>query len=132
MMVTIGLSIMGAIAILLIVLIARERTPTPDDVAVAYEWAWDRLDFATLWELSGVELRDGRDRPAFVAAKRSAYADRETLRGLARAVTASVVDVDAESALVVTRVATESGETANQCTLARRNGRWWVVAHTAA
>ncbi|MFZ4516335.1 MAG: hypothetical protein ACOYN3_08505 [Acidimicrobiia bacterium] len=132
MAVVIAVSFLGLVALALIVLVAREKTPTPDDVAVAYERAWDRLDFATLWDLSGPELRDGRDRAAFLAAKRAAYADRAALGHQARAVTAQVVSIDPESAIVATAVVTDTQTVAHQCTLARRNGRWWVVAHTAA
>ena len=40
---------------------------------MAYEHAWDRLDFSTLWNLSGPNLRDGRTRDQFVRDKLAAY-----------------------------------------------------------
>ena len=130
----IAITALGVSALVLIVLVAKEKAPSPDDVAVAYERAWDRLDFETLWELSGPELRDGRDRKAFVAAKRAAYAEQAELRGLVRSVTASTLSLDPESAIVVTTLLTETPPPVrNQCTLARRSGRWFVVnyAHAA-
>ena len=57
----------------LVVAVAKAGTPSPADTAVAYEHAWDRLDFSTLWSLSGPNLRDGRTRDQFVRDKRAAY-----------------------------------------------------------
>ena len=129
----IGIALMVTFAITLIVLVAKERAPAPDDVAVAYERAWDRLDFATLWELSGIELRDGRDRSAFIAAKREAYAGQTALRGVVRGVTASTISLSPESAVVVTTLTTDAPPTLrNQCTLARRSGRWFVIGYSHA
>jgi len=133
MMLWISFIVLGVITISFIVLVAKERAPAPEDVAVAYERAWDRLDFATLWYLSGSELRDGRDRKAFVAAKRAAYAEQGALQGLVRDVTGSTIEVDPESAIVVTELTTVEGEPIrNRCTLARRSGRWFVIAHGSA
>ena len=129
----VALSAMGILAIVFIVLVAKERNPSPEDTAVAYERAWDRLDFATLWDLSGPELRDGRDRKAFVAAKRSAYAEQDALHGLVQSVTATAIEAGPEAAIVVTTVTTaEPPPIRNQCTLARRSGRWFVVGYTHA
>jgi len=132
MALALAFTVLGVVVIVFIVLVARERAPAPDDVAVAYERAWDRLDFETLWYLSGPELRDGRDRKAFVAAKRAAYPDRQ-LAGLVRDVTASTIAVEPDSAIVVTELVTDEGAPLrNRCTLARRTGRWFVIAHGAA
>src|SRR5262249_16600022 len=51
-----------ALVVTLVVIFAREPGPTPPDIAIAYELAWDRLDFDTLWTLAGPELRDGLDK----------------------------------------------------------------------
>ena len=64
----------------LIVLFARDGGPAPADIAVSYELAWDRLDFDTLWTLSGDELRDGLDKRAYTTAK-SAASGAERVRG---------------------------------------------------
>ena len=71
----------------LVVAVAKDRGPGPDDVAVSYEMAWDRFYFDVLWTLSGVELRDGLDRRDFVAAKRAAYANQRALSELGADVT---------------------------------------------
>lgn len=133
MILLIAIGVLVTIAIVFIVLVAKERNPSPEETAVAYERAWDRMDFATLWDLSGPELRDGRDRKAFVAAKRAAYADQSALHGLVQRVTASPIEAGPESAIVVTTVTTgEPPSIRNQCTLARRSGRWFVVGYTHA
>ena len=61
----------GIILVLLVVMwvaFAKEPGPGPADVAIAYEGAWDQLDFRLLYDLSGDELRDGLRREQFVAA----------------------------------------------------------------
>ena len=92
-----------------VVAIAKDRGPGPDDVAVSYEHAWDRLDFAALFTLSAAELRDGMDRKKFIAAKRAAYAERTELRGLVASVVADDVAVRGEHAIVTTRVELHDG-----------------------
>jgi hypothetical protein len=104
----------GAVLLLclaLVVAVARDRGPGPDDVAVSYELAWDRLDFDALWTLSGTELRDGLDKHEFVAAKRAAYEQQRALRGLVEHVGIEDVAVTSgsENALVTTRVELRDG-----------------------
>lgn len=128
------IAVVGVIILVLIlavvVAVARDRGPGPGDTAVAYELAWDRLDFESLFTLSGSELRDGLDRHGFVAAKRAAYEDQHRLGGLVdRAGIDQAVSVG-DSAVVLTRV--ELGDHTvvhNRVELARRNGRWQVVAY---
>ena len=68
-----------AVAVILVLLVtmwvvfAKEPGPGPADVAIAYEGAWDHLDFDLLYDLSGDELRDGLRRDRFIAAKKAAY-----------------------------------------------------------
>ena len=62
----------GWTGVALVVLVSADPGPSPVDVALAYEQAWDHLDFEGLWSLSGDELRDGLRRPEFVAAKNAA------------------------------------------------------------
>jgi hypothetical protein len=61
------------VSIGLLTVLARSQGPGPAEVAVAYERAWDRLDFATVWQLSSPTLRDGRSRDQFVRDKQAAY-----------------------------------------------------------
>jgi hypothetical protein len=112
------------------VAIAKDKGPGPDDVAVSYELAWDRLDFESLFTLSGQELRDGRDRKSFVAAKRVAYEHQRALSGLVARVAIEEMARGREVAVVVTRVELNDGSVVhNRVELARRNARWEVVAY---
>jgi hypothetical protein len=128
----------GAVLLLclaLVVAVARDDGPGPDDVAVSYELAWDRLDFDALWTLSGPELRDGLDKHAFVAAKGAAYEQQRTLRGLVEHVGIDDVTVTSrgEAALVTTGVELRDGNVVhNTVQLARRQSRWQVVAYRLA
>jgi hypothetical protein len=127
-------AIVGAVILVLalavVVAIARDRGPAPGDVAVAYELAWDRLDFESLFTLSGAELRDGLDRHGFVAAKRTAYEQQHSLGGLLDRVGVDQVASVDDAAVVLTRVALRDGTVAqNRVELARRTGRWQVVAY---
>ncbi len=113
-----------------VVAMARDAGPSIDEVATSYELAWDRLDFESLWALSGSELRDGRSRPDYVRAKRAAYAQQP---GLGRLAARVVVEDHAEvgsSAVVLTRVDLHDGSVVhNRVTLERRIGRWQVVGY---
>jgi hypothetical protein len=123
---------LGAIAILvgvLFIAVAKEDGPPPGDVALAYEIAWDRLDFDTLFDLSGVELRDGAKRPGFIATKRAAYEGVKRGRLAARIAVENVV-TSTDTALVVTNVLTDAGSVRNNVLMERRSGRWYVVAYS--
>lgn len=113
--------------------IAKDRGPGPVEVAVAYEMAWDRFDFDVLWSLSGAELRDGLDRRDFVATKRAAYANQRSLSELGADVTIEDSATRGEAAVVATCVALRDGTAVrNHVQLARRTGRWQVVAYQLA
>lgn len=114
----------------MVVAFALEPGPPPDEVATAYELAWDRLDFATIWTLSGPELRDGLPRERFVAAKQAAYAQQSGLGNLARHVAVTDAAAGKAYALVHTRVdLRDGGSVHNELQLARRGGRWEVVSY---
>ena len=119
-----------ALCVALVVLIAKDPGPRPDDAAVSYEMAWDRLDFDVLWTLSGTELRDGLDRKHFVATKRAAYASQHALRGLVVDVSIDDVVERGDIAVVTTRVSLRDRTAVrNRLQLARRSRRWQVVAY---
>ena len=124
----IALCIVGLLLCFLFVALALEQSPAPADVAIAYETAWDRLDFSMLFDLSSSELRDGMRRDAFIAAKRKAYGDHDRSRLGAR------IEVDEavtghDTALVVTRVSTNGSSVRNNVLLERRGGSWIVVGY---
>jgi hypothetical protein len=112
----------------LVVAVAKAGMPGPADAAVAYEYAWDRLDFATLWNLSGPNLRDGRTRDQFVRDKVAAYREEgRGLAGLLRSVEPSKVDVNGPVARVLARLELHSGETVVDEMLLERIGPAWHV-----
>ena len=119
-----------ALVLALVVVVGLEPGPDPGEVAVSYELAWDRLDFDTLWSLSGIELRDGRSRHDFMADKREAYAGQRELAGLAREVKLDEVLRGSELAAVRTRVLLRDGTAVrNQVQLALREGTWKVIGY---
>jgi hypothetical protein len=116
--------------IAVIVVIAKDRGPGPGEVAVAYEVAWDRLDFESLYTLSGSELRDGLDRRGFIAAKRAAYERQHELGGLVERVGVDQVANNRDAAVAITAVELhDQAVVHNRVEMARRNGRWQVVAY---
>ncbi|HYH52085.1 MAG TPA: hypothetical protein VEG38_21270 [Acidimicrobiia bacterium] len=125
---TIGMSIWLMIAV------AKTGGPNPADTAVAYEHAWDRLDFATLWNLSGPNLRDGRSRDQFVRDKRAAYeGEGHGLSGLVRSIEPEQVDVNGPVARVLARLHLHTGETVvDEMLLERIGPAWHVTAYHLA
>ena len=116
------------LALGLVVMVARDPGPSPQDVAMAYEQAWDHFDFVSLWTLSGDELRDGLRREEFVASKKAAYADQHSLGHLVRNIEVEQAQVGRTVAAVQTRVDLHDGGVArNELQLAKRAGRWVVV-----
>src|SRR5947209_5093985 len=108
--------------------IGREAGPSAADVAIAYERAWDALDFDLLFDLSGVELRDGMPRDRFVAAKRAAF-HAEAAR-LDAQITVDTTIQGHQTALVVTRVAAADKSVRNNVTLEKRANGWVVVGYS--
>ena len=117
-----------AISTWLVVAVTKGMRPGPADTAVAYEHAWDRLDFATLWSLSGPSLRDGRTKDQFVRDKLAAYrGESRGLAGLVRSVKPERVDVNGPVARVLARLDLLSGESLVDEMLLERVGPVWQV-----
>lgn len=112
------------------VAIAREPGPGPVDVAIAYERAWDELDFPLLYELSGDELRDGMRRDRFVEVKRAAYEAGDHVHRLGADVSVETSVAGHQTALVVTRVAIDGTAVRNNVMLEHRANGWVVVGYT--
>jgi hypothetical protein len=126
----IALVIVSLLMVALWIAVALEKGPAPADVAIAYEHAWDELDFALLYDLSGDELRDGMRKEQFVAAKRAAYASAGNTQRLAARVEVDTSVVGHETALIVTRVSTDDGSVRNNVVLERRASGWVVVQYS--
>lgn len=117
-----------ALSVAVLVVLALERGD-PAEVAVAYELAWDRLDFDLLWRLSAPELRDGRDRAAYTAAKREAYGEGAE-RGLVRRAGVERLDRVGRRARAVTRLELGDGSVVrDELRLRRHQGRWAVESY---
>lgn len=131
MILVIALIVIALLAVAMIVMVGLERGPSPGDVAVSYELAWDRLDFETLWVLSGRELRDGLDRREFVKAKRAAYAGTGDLAQLTDEVVVDDAAAVDDDATVITRLVMRDGTSVrDEVRLRRRNLRWEVVSYS--
>jgi hypothetical protein len=124
-----ALVVIAVLVGVLFIAVAKEDGPEPADVALAYEIAWDRLDFDTLYDLSGPELRDGAKRPGFIATKRAAYQGVQRGRLAARIAVENVVTAP-DTALAVTNVSSAGGDLRNNVLMERRAGRWYVVGYS--
>jgi hypothetical protein len=118
----------------LVILLARPSDPGPADVAVAYEQAWDRLDFATLWALSSPRLRDGRSKTRFVRDKEEAYRiEGGGLRHLVNTIRPLRVEVNGSNARVDLRLELHDGqELVDEMLLEREGTDWRVIAYHVA
>ena len=129
MALAIALVLVGAAIVVLWVAIAKEPGSPPEETAVAYELAWDRHDFATVFDLSGTELRDGMGGSQFARSKRDSVGELPPNHHTAE-VKVESVDTFAGTAHAVTAVAGDAGVLHNDVVMARRNGRWMVVGYT--
>ncbi len=126
----IALVIVFALLLTMWIGIGREPGPGPADVALAYDRAWDELDFGLLYELSGAEMRDGLRKDRFVASKRAAYEQSGAIGRLGANVSVDTSVIGHQTALVVTRVEAQGGEIRNNVMLERRSNGWVVVGYS--
>jgi len=124
------IAVIFALLIFMWVAIGWEPGPGPADVAIAYEGAWDDLDFDLLYDLSGEELRDGMRRERFVAAKRAAYEKSAVSSRLGARVSIETSVTGHQTALVVTRVETAEGIVHDNVMLEKRSNGWVVVSYS--
>jgi hypothetical protein len=110
--------------------VGREPGPAAVDVAIAYERAWDELDFNLLYDLSGPGLRDGLRRDQFIAAKRAAYARPESRARLGAEITVETSVAGHQTALVVTRVAAGGSSVRNNVMLEHTANSWVVIGYS--
>ncbi len=124
----VALVIIALLLVFMWISVGREPGPGPSDVAIAYERAWDELDFSLLYDLSGAQLRDGLRRDQFIAAKRAAYANAQTRIGARIGVETSVAGH--QTALVVTRVVADGGAVRNNVMLDHTSNGWVVIGYS--
>jgi ketosteroid isomerase-like protein len=119
-----------ALAIALVVAVARDPGPAPAEVAMAFEHAWDLLDFDVVYRISGPELHDGMRKAQFVAAKKAAYAETPRLGRLVGEVAAESERQEGDAAVVVTRLTLRDGTVVhNEVRMVRRSRAWQVVGY---
>ncbi len=126
----VALVVIFGLLVFMWVAIGREPGPAAADVAIAYERAWDELDFALLYELSGEEMRDGLRRDQFVASKKAAYASVGTRNRLNAAITVEASVAGNQTALIVTRVEHGGDAIRNNVVLEKRSNGWVVVGYS--
>jgi len=125
------LAIIAVLIIAVIVIVALERGPSTSDLALAYEHAWDRLDFETIWSLSALELRDGLDRREFARAKRSAYSSIDhPIDLVASATVDDLAEAGDVAAAITTLVLRDGSVVHHEVRMGRRMGRWEVTGYT--
>ena len=125
------LTVIALLILAVIALVALERGPSTSDLALAYEHAWDRLDFDTIWALSSIELRDGLDRRQFARAKRAAYAAIEHPTDLVAAATVEDLAEAGDVAAAITNLVLRDGSVVHhEVRMGRRMGRWEVTGYT--
>jgi hypothetical protein len=126
----IALVVIALLLLFMWISVGREPGPGPADVAVAYERAWDELDFNLLYDLSGAELRDGLRRDQFVAAKRAAYADADKNARIGARIGVETSVAGNQTALVVTKVVADGGAVRNNVMLDHTSNGWVVVSYS--
>jgi hypothetical protein len=123
------LVIVVGLVVALVVAVAKDPGPTPTEVALAYEHAWDDLDFDVIYKLSGPELHDGLHKADFIDAKRTAYAGGRFGHLVAEA-TAEAATSRGDVTSVVTRLTLRDGSVVhNEVRMVRRSRAWEVVAY---
>ena len=127
----IALAIIGLLLLFMWISIGREPGPGPSDVAIAYERAWDELDFGLLYDLSGRGApRRAAPRPVH---RRQARGVRELGQELAHRRRASRVETAVaghQTALVVTKVVADGGAVRNNVMLDHTANGWVVIGYS--
>lgn len=129
MSLVIALCGVAVLAVVMLVFVGTQKRIDPRDVAVAYELAWQRQDWSTLFDLSAKELRDGQARDEFVVSKRASVERATAPDDPIVAVEVDEVVAATDTASVITRLRTGAGSVRSRVLCERRNGRWQVVAH---
>lgn len=121
-----------ALVVGVVVGVAKDPGPTPVEIALGYEHAWDELDFDVIYRLSGYELHDGLTKADWIAGKRAASPQGHGAgRGPAvESVVAEAEIREGDAAAVVTRRTLRDGTVVhNEVRLLRRSRAWEVVAY---
>src|SRR5690606_25055023 len=123
-------AVLVALLFFMWIAVGKEQGPSAADVAIAYERAWDELDFSLLYDLSGEELHDGMRRDRFVATKRAAYEKAGRTARMDAKIDVENTVAGNQTALVVTRVEYDGGAVRNNVMLEKRSNGWVVVSYS--
>jgi hypothetical protein len=126
----VALAIIVLLLLFMWISIGREPGPGPSDVAIAYERAWDELDFNLLFDLSAPELRDGLRRDQFIAAKRTAYSGTGKSARIGARITVETAVAGHQTALVVTKIEADGGAVRNNVMLDHTANGWMVISYS--
>jgi hypothetical protein len=118
------------LAAAVVVGVAKDPGPSPVDIALGFEHAWDEHDFEVVYRLSGAEMHDGMTKADWIAAKRAAYAKGADLGHLVAETVAEDEARREDVAAVMTRLTLRDGSVVhNEVRLLRRSRKWEVVAY---
>jgi hypothetical protein len=118
------------LCIALVVGVAKNPGPSPVDIALGYEHAWDLGDFDAIYRMSGAELLEGQRKADYVAAKRSAYRGEVRVHGALAEAAAEEAHQQGDDAVVLTRLRRADGTVVfHEIRLARRARVWEVVGY---
>jgi hypothetical protein len=122
------LVIIAALVVAVIVGVAKDPGPTPVEVALGFEHAWDLRDFDVLYRMSGPELHEGLRKADWIAAKRTG--PRPAAGDDVADVAADAELREGDAAVVTTRLTMRDGTVRyNEVRMLRRSRAWEVVAH---
>ena len=118
------------LCVALVVAVAKNPGPSPADIALGYEHAWDLGDFDVIYRLSGAELHEGMRKADYVAAKRAAYPGEVRVHGDVEETVAEEAHEPGDDAVVLTRLRRADGTVVHhEVRLARRARAWEVVGY---
>jgi hypothetical protein len=121
-----GRRLLGAVVLVAMILVFLRGGSGPGTVAAEYQQAWDRQDWAAVWELSAPELRAGDTQANFVSLKERTRSP--DLMGVLDRVVVEREETRGDSACVVLRLyLRDAGERVREVLLRSIDGAWRVV-----
>ena len=122
--------LLAALVVAVIVGVAKDPGPTPIEIALGYEHAWDTRDFDVLYRMSGPELHDGLTKAEWVAAQRAVHRTAAPAPERVDEVAADAELTQGQASVVTTRLTMHDGRVVhNEVRMLRRSRAWSVVAY---
>jgi hypothetical protein len=118
------------LCVALVIGVAKNPGPSPAEIALGYEHAWDLGDFDVVYRMSGAELHEGLRKGDYVGAKRAAYRGEVRVHGAVEEAVAEAAHQQGDEAVVLTRLRRTDGTVVlHEVRLARRARAWEVVGY---